>query len=98
MNQTTPSTTTSQILARLFVIHDQLPFRRSLRGLSASTIQQRLEAEGFDVNLRTVQRDLVLMKSLFFIESAAGQREELLWKRSSPENLSSRLRPGAGLE
>lgn len=97
-NKTTGHNSVSQILARLFTIHDLLPSRKGLRGLKASDIQQRLEALGFDVDTRTVQRDMIRVESLFFVESDKSDQGEHLWRRSHQENLCSRLRPGAGLE
>ena len=91
-----PGGNTTDLFARLFTIHDLLPYRKGVRGMGAARIQRHLEGEGFQVDIRTVQRDMRLMEELFFVEASTGAGKEQLWKRHYPENLCSRLRPGAG--
>lgn len=81
-----PANSADGAIARQWEVLKIIPSARS-PGLSPTEFKQELCDRGYDVSLRTVQRDLKALSQVFDIDREPGDKNETLWRWQSGAKL-----------
>lgn len=77
---------------RIFLIHDMLPARKGLPGLTVREIEQRLKDHDIYLDRNTVLRTMKLVEEMLYVDRIDTDNGAFAWRRRFSENLTSLMR------